>query len=156
MADSYEIDWNDGNQEIAESVMWAADEGKPLVVTTHKGDIVRLVPEAAPASTSEPETPAAPEGIVAHLVVEERNRSLRVTGVPNVTDYFGVTITPHSVYLQYRRPADGKPVLEMAHVNGYRVPGTNKPEEYTSIRFIPGSHDLPDWLMTLVDAHMPW
>ncbi|MCF1597717.1 hypothetical protein [Streptomyces muensis] len=153
-SDAYEIDWNDGNQEIAESVMWAADERKPLLVTTHKGEIVRLVPEAAPETESE--TPAAREGVVAHPIVEERNRSLQVTGAPNVTDFFGVTLAPQSVYLKYRRPTGEEPMLEMAYVNGYRVPGTNKPEEYTTITFIPGTHDLPAWLAALVDAHMPW
>ncbi|MFB7649314.1 hypothetical protein ACFC0S_16350 [Streptomyces sp. NPDC056084] len=52
--EQYEIDWNDGNQAIAEAVMWAADEGKPLLVTTAAGRTVRLVPEhAVPADPLE-------------------------------------------------------------------------------------------------------
>lgn len=53
-ADTYEISWDDGNQDIAETVMWAANEGKVLLVTLADGRTVRMVPEVgtpAPKST---------------------------------------------------------------------------------------------------------
>ncbi|GAA1111571.1 hypothetical protein [Streptomyces javensis] len=67
--DTCEASWEDSNQDIAEAVMWAADEGKPLVVTTAKGDIVRMIPEAA-AETEPEDRAAAAEGVVAYLMAE--------------------------------------------------------------------------------------
>jgi hypothetical protein len=45
--DVYEITEDDANQDIAETLMWAASEGKPLVVTLTDGRVVHLVPSAA-------------------------------------------------------------------------------------------------------------
>ncbi|TQE33038.1 hypothetical protein [Streptomyces ipomoeae] len=152
--DVYEVDWTDGNQDIAESVMWAADEGKPLVVTLDKGRTVRMVPdtEAKPA----PKKPANPlDGVVVEPVAEERRKVLRVSGLPDLTDDFGLTVTPSTVWLMYRQEEGEAPELQRAHVNGYRVPRKNVPEDFTGITLLPGTHDLPDWLTALAAAHMP-
>lgn len=47
--DAYEITWDDSNQTIAETVMWAADENKPLTITTADGGTVHYTPKPPPA-----------------------------------------------------------------------------------------------------------
>lgn len=44
--DHYETGWEDPNQDVAETVMWAAGELKPLIVTLHDGRVVRFTPTA--------------------------------------------------------------------------------------------------------------
>lgn len=42
--DQYETGWNESNQDVAETVMWAADELKPLIVVCANGRTIRFTP----------------------------------------------------------------------------------------------------------------
>ncbi|MDX3165852.1 hypothetical protein PV516_18880 [Streptomyces scabiei] len=153
MADTYEANWNDGNQDIAESVIWAADERKPLIVTTHKGETVRMVPEATTETKSE--TPAALEGVLVWPVAQEYKRVLRVSGTPDLADRYGVSITPETVWLEYRQEQGETARLVKAYVLGYRVQRTDGPDDFKSIELTPTIDDLPDWLTALAAVHAP-
>jgi hypothetical protein len=43
-SEPYEISWEDGSQDIAQSVFWAAEEGRPLDVTLADGRVVLMLP----------------------------------------------------------------------------------------------------------------
>jgi hypothetical protein len=155
--DTHEANWNDDNQDIAESVMWAADERKPLIVTTAKGETVRMVPETA----TEP-APSKPDdrlkGVTVTPVAEERSKVLHISGVPDLTNhpYGDKTITPSGVWIEYRQEEGEAAQFRKAHVSGYRAKGTfgPEPDNFTSIT-LNNFDTLPDWLTALIDEQRP-
>ncbi|WP_435245079.1 hypothetical protein [Streptomyces tendae] len=156
--EQYEASWNDGNQEIAEAVMWAADEGKPLLVTTAAGVTVRLVPDSA--------APAAPADPLAGITVQEVSRATRTlrtgteyTQVLNVEGTPALSAgsdaeaqTPGIVWLEYvRERPEGPGRLRGAHVSGYRVRRTGRAEDrVVSTSFFGRAWEgAPPWLHAL-------
>ncbi|MCZ0984001.1 hypothetical protein O1L60_45385 [Streptomyces diastatochromogenes] len=155
--EQYETNWNDGNQDIAEAVMMAADEGKPLLVTTAAGVTVRLVPEpAAPAALADPL-----EGIAVQEVsratrelraTTEYTQTLNVEGAPELAAGSDTTaLEPGIVWLEYvcEKP-EGAARLRGAHVSGYRVQRTGRPDRVVSTSFFGRAWEgAPPWLHAL-------
>ncbi|MER0443046.1 hypothetical protein ABR738_00395 [Streptomyces sp. Edi4] len=155
--EQYEINWNDGNQDIAEAVMWAADECKPLLVTTSCGRTVRLIPEqAAPAEPADPLEGVAVQE-VSRAVRELRRtteyvQTLNVEGAPELSAGSELTaLTPGIVWLEYViEVAQGTTRLRGVHVSGYRARRTGRPDVVTSTSFVGTTlKDVPPWLHAL-------
>ncbi|MER5302288.1 hypothetical protein ABT039_22900 [Streptomyces lasiicapitis] len=162
MTDCYETSWDDGNQDIAEAVMWAADEGKPLLVTTASGRTVRLVPDAGAAA----DTAGPPSDPLDGITVQEVSRSsrqlrstteytqvLRVDGTPELSaGSDATTLVPELVWIEYVVGQKDPARFRAAHVSGYRVTRTGKPDLVVSTSLFE-MKALPGWLDALVSTY---
>jgi hypothetical protein len=150
--DVHEVDWNDGNQEIAESVMWAADEGKPLLVTTATGRTVRMVPETGA------EPPAAPTEFDVTEQAREQTMLLGLAFTPQLSSGPGRTIAPYGARITYRRETGAETHTWHASVSGNHVhPDGRIGTDSATVQLWSQCDQpaVPDWLMGLIESNSP-
>ncbi|MFG3157267.1 hypothetical protein ACGF7W_35115 [Streptomyces sp. NPDC048219] len=155
---TYEISWEDGNQDIAESVMWAAEAGAHLVVTVADGRTVRLVPDPGPQ-----EPPSPLDGITVQEVsrstrplrtMTEQTQVLYIDGAPKLPAGDGhPALSPGIVWIEYVQEP-GQPVrFRAAHVSGYRVEHTGSPADRVVSASFFRTTPTPSWLAELITRY---
>ncbi|MFD5451216.1 hypothetical protein [Streptomyces sp. NPDC127100] len=150
----YEISWEDANQDIVESVMWAAEAGAPLVVTVADGRTVRLVPDPG---AQEPASPL--HGITTQEVsrstrplrtMTEQTQVLYIGGAPDLPAGDGhPALSPSMVWIEYVQKPEQPLRFRAAHVSGYRVERTGSPDRVVTAHFF-RTTPTPSWLVELI------